>query len=358
MQDAMSLTRTLKLDQTRQRRSHLYESDRHRIEDAFTTSDGDIKETLKEFGLTLDDKLFDRFCRQAFDITGNAWLSRSARAEIIPSTTEEDNENNAQDEGKTGDNMAEDEGKEGNGDEGKQQEQDSSSIPEGSKQLFQELITLVTCAYAHPIQYGEDIRLAAARGEDARVEELLRRGCNPMATDGMGWTTLHHAAQWGRVSTIQLIKKHWPKINVNARDRCGWTPFMNSVAGSHKDACMELKKMGANASNATNYGRNALHVASMKGLTEMVRMLLGMDKSMMKGKDKAGWTPLFCAVQHDELPSVRLLVAAGANIQSADGIEKTADSYGDDVAKATMTGTAPASPRSARADENEETTED
>lgn len=56
--------------------------------------------------------------------------------------------------------------------ESKQQEQDSSSIPEGSKQLFQELITLVTCAYAHPIQYGEDIRLAAARGEDARVEEL------------------------------------------------------------------------------------------------------------------------------------------------------------------------------------------
>ena len=169
-----------------------------------------------------------------------------------------------------------------------------------------------------------------------------------MATDGMGWTALHHAAQWGRVPTIQLLKKLWPTINVNARDKCGWTPFMNAIAGSHKNAALELKKMGANPSNTTNYGRNALHVASMKGLTEMVRLLLGMDKSMMKGKDQAGWTPMFCAVQHDELPSVRLLVAAGANIKSKDGIEKTADVYGDDVARATMSGTKPASPRSPR----------
>jgi hypothetical protein len=40
---------------------------------------------------------------------------------------------------------------------------------------------------------------------------------------------------------------------------------MNAIAGNHKDAAMALKKAGANPSNATNYGRNALHVASMKG---------------------------------------------------------------------------------------------
>ena len=219
--------------------------------------------------------------------------------------------------------------------------------------ILEEVITFVSCAYAHPIQYGEDIRLAAARGENDRLEELLRRGCNPMARDGMGWTALHHAAQWGRLSTIKLIKKMWPEVNVNARDNCGWTPFMNAVAGSHKEVCLELKRMGAKVSNKTNYGRNALHVAAMKGLEDMVRMLLGMDKGLMKGKDKAGWTPLFCAVQHDEIPAVRLLVAGGANIESMDGILKTADVYGDDIAKATMTGTALASPRSARAGDSD-----
>ena len=78
----------------------------------------------------------------------------------------------------------------------------------------------------------------------------------------------------------------WPTLNINARDRCGWTSFMNAVAGNHHETCVELKKLGANPSNETNYGRNALHVASMKGLGDMVRLLLGMNKKMMRTKDK------------------------------------------------------------------------
>ena len=342
MQDAMSLTRTLKLDATRQRRTQLYASDRARLEDAVAACDppGDVRAALRAFGLRLDDALLDRFVRQAFNCGADAWLARCA---AVGNDSEAggagiDNEVDAEDAGEKGEAGA----------------PPTPPAVFGPEQLLEEVVELATCAFAHPIQYGEDIRLSAARGEDARVEELLRRGCNPMAPDGMGWTTLHHAAQWGRVSTIKLIKQHWPDVDVNARDRCGWTPFMNSVAGSHKDACMELKRMGATPSNATNYGRNALHVASMKGLTEMVRMLLGMDKSLMRGKDKAGWTPLFCAVQHDELPCVRLLVAAGANIEAVDGIKKTADVYGDEAAHATMTGTALASPRSPRPGDEEE----
>ena len=60
MQDAMSLTRVINLDQTRQRRSRLYESDRHRMEDAYATCDGDIKAAIVEFGMNLDDILFGR----------------------------------------------------------------------------------------------------------------------------------------------------------------------------------------------------------------------------------------------------------------------------------------------------------
>ena len=347
MQDAMSLTRVIQLDATRQRRARLYESDRNRVEDCLGAADGDVKAALEAFGLQLDAALLDRFVRQAFDCRAEEWLARLATltARTKPTAAAGGGEGEDEHEEKNGVGG----GKEG--DEGKSNggEFDASA----AAQILEEVITLVSCAYAHPIQYGEDIRLAAARGENDRLEELLRRGCNPKAPDGMGWTAMHHAAQWGRVPTIKLIKQMWPDVDVNARDRCGWTPFMNAVAGSHKDACMELKRMGAKSSNKTNYGRNALHVAAMKGLEDMVRMLLGMDKGLMKGKDKAGWTPLFCAVQHDEIPAVRLLVAAGADIESADGILKTADVYGDDVAKATMTGTAPASPRSARAGDSD-----
>ena len=171
-----------------------------------------------------------------------------------------------------------------------------------------------------------------------------------MGIDGMGWTTLHHAAQYGRISTIKLIRELWPDVAVDARDNLGWTPFMNAIAGSHKDAAQLLLSFGANVQNSTSYGRNALHVAAMKGLADMVRLLLASSASsaLMKMPDRAGWTPLFCAVQHDELVCVRLLVAAGANIEAKDGIGKIPGIYGDEFAEAVLTGTAPASPRSAR----------
>ena len=90
MQDAMSLTRTLKLDRTRQRRSKLYESDKHRMEDAYALSEGDVKKALIEFGMTLDDQLFERFARQAFDCSGEEWIARTSRKAMTTMTEEGD----------------------------------------------------------------------------------------------------------------------------------------------------------------------------------------------------------------------------------------------------------------------------
>ena len=90
MQDAMSLTRTLKLDRTRQRRSKLYESDKHRMEDAYALSEGDVKKALIEFGMTLDDQLFERFARQAFDCSGEEWIARTSRKAMTTTTEEGD----------------------------------------------------------------------------------------------------------------------------------------------------------------------------------------------------------------------------------------------------------------------------
>ena len=78
MQDAMSLTRVIQLDATRQRRARLYESDRNRVEDCLGAADGDVKAALEAFGLQLDAALLDRFVRQAFDCRAEEWLARLA----------------------------------------------------------------------------------------------------------------------------------------------------------------------------------------------------------------------------------------------------------------------------------------
>ena len=205
-------------------------------------------------------------------------------------------------------------------------------------------------AFAHSIQYGEDLRLAAARGEDEEVEMLIRRGCNPNAWDGMGWSALHHAAQYGNVSTIDVIcNTHGlENINIDHKDNKGWSPFMNAIANSEKECAQKLLDLGAASGLASYYGRNSLHIAAMKGLEDICRFLLNVDNSLMEGRDKAGWTPLFCCVQHDEMKIVQLLVASGCNTDAKDHLGKTAESYGDDVAAAYINQTEPASPRSPR----------
>jgi len=119
------------------------------------------------------------FTKQAFNLTGQEWMDKTSQEYKEESNTE----SKLSDESKTDSNA------EATSEENKTMDngEDYSTTPTQSI-VFDQLIVFVTCAYAHPIQYGEDIRLSAARGENKRLEELLRRGCNPMATDGMGWT--------------------------------------------------------------------------------------------------------------------------------------------------------------------------
>ena len=79
MQDAMSLTRVINLDQTRQRRSRLYESDRHRMEDAYATCDGDIKAAIVEFGMNLDDNLFNRKSSTRVQGVEHLWTTKTVK---------------------------------------------------------------------------------------------------------------------------------------------------------------------------------------------------------------------------------------------------------------------------------------
>ena len=182
------------------------------------------------------------------------------------------------------------------------------------------------------------------------VDKLIRRGCNPNAWDGLGWCALHYAAQYGQLSTIDVIcNTHGiENIQLDHKDNKGWSPFMNAIANSEKDCAQKLIDLGASPSLASYYGRNSLHIAAMKGLDDMCRYLLGIDSSLMEGQDKAGWTPLFCCVQHAEAKIIQLLVASGCNTDAKDNLGKTAETYGDDVAAAYINQTKPASPRSPR----------
>ena len=64
--------------------------------------------------------------------------------------------------------------------------------------------------------------------------------------------------------------------------------------------------------SATKKGNTALHIASLAGQEDVVRILIE-NKSSVNVQSQNGFTPLYMAAQEDHDGVVRLLLASGAN---------------------------------------------
>ena len=75
-------------------------------------------------------------------------------------------------------------------------------------------LEVVAHVYAPAHKFGARLRKACARADEKVVGELLARGCNPLGTDGGGFSSLHYAAQHGQcegiVKLLDFAKKPPP----------------------------------------------------------------------------------------------------------------------------------------------------
>lgn len=74
----------------------------------------------------------------------------------------------------------------------------------------------------------------------------------------------------------------------------------------------ELLKRGASVDNATKKGNTALHIASLAGQEEVVKLLLQYNASV-NAQSQNGFSPLYMAAQENHDSVVKLLLANGAN---------------------------------------------
>ena len=63
-------------------------------------------------------------------------------------------------------------------------------------------------------------------------------------------------------------------IDVNAKDKHGWTALMAGAEGGHRTATRALLKKGANINAEDEYGWTALMRAASEGHLETVKILL------------------------------------------------------------------------------------
>lgn len=161
------------------------------------------------------------------------------------------------------------------------------------------------------------LALATEMGSTAQIEMLLKAGADPNLARQSGETDLMTAARRGSTADVELLLAHGARVDPS-EERFGQTALM--WAAAHPDVVALLLKRGADTAARTKsweveYPR---YLPMNTGLNENSNEWAHEGSYRVKA---GGLTPIFFAIQEDSLESVRLLVEAGADIntQSADG---------------------------------------
>ena len=167
--------------------------------------------------------------------------------------------------------------------------------------------------------WGDELFVAAWKGDLIKVQTLLEMGANPNAKDDNGWTPLHWAAQEGHVDVVRVLLERG--ANPNAKDEYGDTPLHNAAQKGHVEIVKLLLERGANPNAKNNYGWTPLHRAAQEGYFNIVELLLERGANP-NAKNNDGRTPLHIAAQKGHVEIVKLLLKRDADPNAK-------DEYGD-----------------------------
>jgi uncharacterized protein len=179
------------------------------------------------------------------------------------------------------------------------------------------------------------LMLAAKEGHKGTVRCLLSYDADANMSDSYGWTSLHFTSSWGRKETARLLIREGG-ANVNAMPikkksgGGGTTPLIIASKGQQVDMINILLDHGADPSiNDAASGKNPLAIAAQEGFTASVEALIDHDVDL-NVRDSRHMTPLMLAVVGGHAETIRLLLAACADITLLDLEGKSALSHSRD----------------------------
>ena len=141
---------------------------------------------------------------------------------------------------------------------------------------------------------GGNVAKAARRGQWDKVKDLVDRGGDVNVRDGMGWTALHHAADYTNVEMCKFLLGRG--ADVAARDKNGYMAISTAIWSNGPNSLdvvrLLLTDVSVNAVN--NDGRRPLHYAALLSLVDIVQLLVdhGAHTNVV---DRYGYTPLHVA---------------------------------------------------------------
>lgn len=178
---------------------------------------------------------------------------------------------------------------------------------------------------------------AAYRDDLDSVDLLLHAGAKVNAANDLGVTALWNACQNGSSRIVRKLLD--AGANPNLALMSGETPLMVASRGGYADAVEQLASKGANLNAHGTRGQTALMWAVSQQHPEVVKVLIAHHADLNlrsevwtdvmavpphgylpynKAIPHGGETALMFAARVGDLPSAKLLVAAGANVNDAD----------------------------------------
>ncbi len=185
---------------------------------------------------------------------------------------------------------------------------------------------LLSAAILAPASWGE-LRLAdAAKGKDKEaVRSLVQQHVDVNAPQGDGTTALMWATHWDDLETTDLLIH--AGANVNAANDNGVTPLWLACTNGNAAIVEKLLKGGANPNaSLSRTGESVLMTCARTGNVDAVKSLLA-GKAEVNAKDNwSGQTALMWAVAEKHPEVVRVLVGHGADARARSKVQT--DTYG------------------------------
>ncbi|KAM0925304.1 hypothetical protein ACQ4PT_004278 [Festuca glaucescens] len=124
-----------------------------------------------------------------------------------------------------------------------------------------------------------------------------------------GETVLHEAVRLGNKEMVDRLMSEDPQL-ARVQPADGASPLYLAISLEHDDIARQLYQKDQALSYSGPDGRNALHVAALKG-KETTKMLLELNKDLIKQADRSSRsTPLHFAASWGEHEVISLLLAA------------------------------------------------
>ena len=165
-------------------------------------------------------------------------------------------------------------------------------------------------------QQRTSVHYAAEGGKVRNLLRLIERGVNVLQKDRKGYSALHLAALNGHTDCVRLLIEHGADVNefTYPYDRNGYTPLMLAAEKGHLQAVQVLLQNGGELNRGNEMAWLPLHSAVSRNRTELVKFLLKLDGNVLASTVR-GTTVLHLATC---LELVMILVERGANIQAND----------------------------------------